>query len=100
MWISSRPNSREHLQLRAQVQLQPDLPVVHRASCAALCRPMKSSLSKRKGSKAFAKMVTSAKSNKVLGVHFVGPEAAEIVQVSQHVTEMVDSVVRAWGRRI
>lgn len=42
---------------------------------------MKSSLSKRKGSKAFAKLVVNSKSGKVLGVHFVGPEAAEIVQV-------------------
>jgi len=45
------------------------------------CRPMKSTLSKRKSSKAFAKLVVNSVSGKVLGVHFVGPEAAEIVQV-------------------
>ena len=42
---------------------------------------MKSSLSKRKGSKAFAKMVVNSANGKVLGVHFAGAEAAEIVQV-------------------
>jgi pyruvate/2-oxoglutarate dehydrogenase complex dihydrolipoamide dehydrogenase (E3) component len=42
---------------------------------------MKSTLSKRKSSKAFAKLVVNSVSGKVLGVHFVGPEAAEIVQV-------------------
>ena len=43
---------------------------------------MKSSLSKRKGAKAFAKMISHSKTGKVLGVHFVGPEAAEIIQVT------------------
>ncbi len=49
--------------------------------CCAGCRPMKSSLSKREASKAFAKMVVDSKSGRVLGVHFAGAEAAEIVQV-------------------
>lgn len=43
---------------------------------------MKSSLSKRKGSKALAKIVSAGGGGRVLGVHFVGPEAAEIVQAS------------------
>merc|ERR1712130_680869 len=42
--------------------------------------PMKSSLSKREASKAFAKMVVDSKSGRVLGVHFAGAEAAEIIQ--------------------
>lgn len=44
-------------------------------------RPMKSSLSKRKGAKAFAKLISSSTTGQVLGAHFVGPEAAEIIQV-------------------
>ena len=42
---------------------------------------MKSSLSKRKGAKAFAKLVVNNSNDKVVGAHFVGPEAAEIIQV-------------------
>lgn len=42
---------------------------------------MKSSLSKRKGAKAFAKLIVNNSNDKVLGAHFVGPEAAEIIQV-------------------
>jgi len=42
---------------------------------------MRSSLSKRDSSKAFAKMVVNSKSGRVLGVHFAGAEAAEIIQV-------------------
>ena len=56
------------------------------------CRPMKSSLSKRKGSKAFAKMVVNSANGKVLGVHFAGAEAAEIVQV--HFTSLLCTVER------
>ena len=47
---------------------------------------MKSSLSKRKGAKAFAKLVVNSSSEKVLGAHFVGPEAAEIIQVRLLIT--------------
>ena len=48
-------------------------------------RPMQSTLSHKKGSKALAKLVVDSATDKVLGAHMVGPEAAEIIQVSSEV---------------
>lgn len=45
------------------------------------CRALKDSLTDNDG-KGFIKVVVCAKSDKVLGIHLVGPEVAEILQVS------------------
>ena len=44
------------------------------------CRPLKQSLS-RKDVKCLTKLIVDSKSQKVVGCHMVGAEAAEIVQV-------------------
>jgi pyruvate/2-oxoglutarate dehydrogenase complex dihydrolipoamide dehydrogenase (E3) component len=45
-----------------------------------LRRPMKNTISGSEG-KAFMKIVVAADTDKVVGVHIVGPECAEIIQV-------------------
>lgn len=47
---------------------------------ADCCRALKDSLTDNEG-KGFIKVVVCAKSDKVLGIHLVGPEVAEILQV-------------------
>ena len=44
-------------------------------------RALKDSLTDNEG-KGFIKIVVDAKTDKVLGIHLVGPEVAEILQVS------------------
>lgn len=48
---------------------------------AVCCRPMKNTLSGNEG-KGFMKIIVAADSDKVVGVHLIGPETAEIIQVS------------------
>ena len=50
-------------------------------TCSLPCRPLKQSLS-RKDIKCLTKLLVDSKSQKVVGIHMVGAEAAEIVQVS------------------
>ena len=45
------------------------------------CRSLKDSLTDNEG-KGFIKVVVNAKTDKVLGIHLVGPEVAEILQVT------------------
>ena len=52
--------------------------VSHCLSC--ICRALKDSLTDNEG-KGFLKVVVDAKTDKVLGIHLVGPEVAEILQV-------------------
>ena len=48
------------------------------------CRALKDSLTDNEG-KGFIKVVVNAKTDRVLGIHLVGPEVAEILQVSRSV---------------
>jgi len=50
----------------------------HCLSCT--CRALRDSLTDNEG-KGFIKVVVDAKTDKVLGIHLVGPEVAEILQV-------------------
>ena len=50
-----------------------------RRACA-LFRPMKNTISGNEG-RGFMKLLVAAESQKVVGVHLVGPECAEIIQV-------------------
>ncbi len=45
-----------------------------------ICRALRDSLTDNEG-KGFIKVVVDAKTDKVLGIHLVGPEVAEILQV-------------------
>ena len=48
---------------------------------SGICRALKDSLTDNEG-KGFIKVVVDAKTDKVLGIHLVGPEVAEILQVT------------------
>lgn len=45
------------------------------------CRPMKATIGGGEG-KAFMKLIVASDSDKVVGVHMIGPDCAEIMQVS------------------
>ncbi len=47
---------------------------------SGVCRALRDSLTDNEG-KGFIKVVVDAKTDKVLGIHLVGPEVAEILQV-------------------
>ncbi len=47
---------------------------------SGICRALRDSLTENEG-KGFIKVVVDAKTDKVLGIHLVGPEVAEILQV-------------------
>ncbi len=57
-------------------------------SVTRCCRALKDSLTDNEG-KGFIKVVVDAKTDKVLGIHLVGPEVAEILQVLSKLTHIL-----------
>ena len=55
------------------------------------CRPMKNTISGSEG-RGFMKIVVDTGSDRVVGMHMVGPDSAEILQVSFSLTTLIIEV--------
>ena len=77
---TSKPHSMLVLQPSQSVSLAKGHHALQHLNGCCSCRPLKQSLS-RKDIKCLTKLLVDSKSQKVVAVHMVGAEAAEIVQV-------------------
>ncbi len=63
------------------------------------CRPMKNTLSGNEG-RGFMKILVASDTDTVVGVHLIGPETAEIIQVScKHRADLLVLSIGRYGMR-
>lgn len=55
-----------------------------KCGAVVVCRPMKNTISGNEG-RSFMKILVAADSDLVVGVHLVGPDCSEIIQVSPRI---------------
>ena len=90
--FNNKPTAVDHSQIGTAVFAEPEVATIGLTETAAASqgdidvfiarfRPMKNTLSS-KGDRMIMKLVTAANGGKVLGLHILGPEAAELVQLA------------------